>query len=184
MKTRYSFGGDEHLFVECDEEMSLEAFFKSLSMTNAVRDSKSGASPRSARRMPPSRSSSTPDIIKPDDILREVQSIESAAEKAEPVIDTRIIEIPVFYKDPWTHETLMRFRERHQDPNGTDLEYAARINGYATRRRFHRRAFRLALVRVHGRLRRRPAVHVPDGRAASVRSRCRSICARAPTRRS
>ena len=31
MKTRYSYGGDEHIFVECDEEMSLEAFFKSLS---------------------------------------------------------------------------------------------------------------------------------------------------------
>ena len=28
MTTRYSFGGDEHIFVECDEEMSLEAFFK------------------------------------------------------------------------------------------------------------------------------------------------------------
>ena len=37
MKTRYSYGGDEHIFVECDEEMSLEAFFKSLSMTNAVK---------------------------------------------------------------------------------------------------------------------------------------------------
>ena len=42
----------------------------------------------------------------------------------------RIIEVPVYYQDPWTHETLMRFRERHQDPNGTDLEYAARINGF------------------------------------------------------
>ena len=40
MKTRYSFGGDEHIFVEVDEEMSLEAFFKSLSITNAVRESK------------------------------------------------------------------------------------------------------------------------------------------------
>ena len=43
---------------------------------------------------------------------------------------TRIVEVPVFYNDPWTHETLMRFRERHQDPEGTDLEYAARINGF------------------------------------------------------
>jgi len=40
MKTRYSYGGDEHIFVEVDEGMSLEAFFKSLSMTNAVRQSK------------------------------------------------------------------------------------------------------------------------------------------------
>ena len=40
MKTRYSFGGDDHIFVEVDEEMSLDAFFKSLSITNAVKESK------------------------------------------------------------------------------------------------------------------------------------------------
>ena len=37
MKTRTSFGGDEHIFVEFDEEMSLEAFFRSLSVTKAVK---------------------------------------------------------------------------------------------------------------------------------------------------
>ena len=40
MKNRYSFGGDEHIFVEVDEAMSLEAFFTSLSITNAVREAK------------------------------------------------------------------------------------------------------------------------------------------------
>ncbi|WP_256750053.1 allophanate hydrolase subunit 1 [Mesorhizobium sp. Mes31] len=132
MKNRYSFGGDEHLFVECDESMSLEAFFKSLSMTNAVRDSQI----RGVTEICPANASFqikfNPDIIRPDDMLREVQAIESAASKTDPVIATRIIEIPVFYQDPWTHETLMRFRERHQDPQATDLEYAARINNYAT----------------------------------------------------
>ena len=39
METRYSFGGDDHIFVEVDEAMSLDAFFTSLSMTNAVRES-------------------------------------------------------------------------------------------------------------------------------------------------
>ena len=39
MPTRYTFGGDEHLFVECSDEMSLEAFFKSLSMANGVKES-------------------------------------------------------------------------------------------------------------------------------------------------
>ena len=38
MRARYSFGGDEHLFVEVSEEMSLEAFFKSLSISNGIRD--------------------------------------------------------------------------------------------------------------------------------------------------
>jgi urea carboxylase len=128
MSNRYSFGGDEHLFVECDESMSLEAFFKSLSMTSAIRDSRI----RGVTEICPANASFQikfdPDVIKPDDILAEIQSIEKATTRAEPVIDTRIIEIPVFYEDPWTHETLMRFRERHQDPQATDLEYAARIN--------------------------------------------------------
>ena len=36
----------------------------------------------------------------------------------------------MLYGDPWTHETLMKFRDRHQDPDATDLEYAARINDF------------------------------------------------------
>ncbi len=130
MSARYSFGGDEHLFVECSEEMSLEAFFKSLSMTNGIK----AAGIKGITEICPANASLQvkfdPDVIRPDDILKEVQAIESASENTEPVIKTRIIEIPVYYNDPWTHETLMRFRERHQDPNGTDLEYAARINQF------------------------------------------------------
>ncbi|NVD40628.1 carboxyltransferase domain-containing protein [Ensifer sp. HO-A22] len=130
MPTRYTFGGDEHLFVECSDEMSLEAFFKSLSMANGVKES----GIKGITEICPANASFQikfdPDQIKPDDVLREVRAIEGAAERAEPVIRTRIVEIPVFYNDPWTHETLMRFRERHQEPSGTDLDYAARINGY------------------------------------------------------
>ena len=132
MTTRYTFGGDEHLFVECSDEMSLEAFFKGLSMAKGVRES----GIKGVTEICPANASFqikfNPDIIKPDDILREVKSIEGAAEKAEPVIKTRIVEIPVFYNDPWTNETLMRFRERHQEPTGTDLDYAAKINDYSS----------------------------------------------------
>ena len=128
MKTRFSFGGDEHIFAEVDEAMSLEAFFKSLFITNAVRDAKI----KGVAEICPANASYQvkfdPDLIKPDDMLAELKRLDTATEKSEPVIATRIIEIPVLYNDPWTHETLMRFRERHQDPNGTDLEYAARIN--------------------------------------------------------
>ncbi|HEX2885599.1 allophanate hydrolase subunit 1 [Vineibacter terrae] len=132
MKTRYSFGGDEHIFVEVDEEMSLEAFFKSLSMTNAVKESRI----KGVTEICPANASFQikfdPDAIAPDDLLAELKRLEGATEKAESTVSTRIVEIPVFYGDPWTHETLMRFRERHQDPGGTDLQYAARINGYAS----------------------------------------------------
>ena len=130
MKTRYCFGGDEHIFVEVDEEMSLDAFFKTLSMTNAVRDSQIEGVTEICPANASFQIKFDPDVISPDDMLEELKSIEAGAEKSEHVIETRIIEIPVFYRDPWTHETLMRFRERHQDPNSTDIEFAARINNF------------------------------------------------------
>lgn len=132
MKTRYSFGGDEHIFVEVDEEMSLEAFFKSLSMTRAVRESQI----KGVTEICPANASYQikfdPDQISPNDMLAELRQLEGSADGGDTVLNTRIIEIPVLYNDPWTHETLMRFRERHQDPGSTDLEYAARINDFAT----------------------------------------------------
>lgn len=132
MSSRYTFGGDEHIFVEVSEEMSLEAFFKALSMTNAVRN----ANIRGVTEICPANASFQikfdPDLIHPDDLMSELKRMEEIADKEEAVLNTRIIEIPVYYQDPWTHETLMRFRERHQDPDATDIEYAARINGYGS----------------------------------------------------
>jgi urea carboxylase len=130
MKTRYSHGGDEHIYVEMDDEMSLDAFFKSLSMSNAVRDAKI----KGVTEICPANASFQvrfdPDIIAPDQMMKKVKELEHKAENAEKRLKTRIIEIPVYYQDPWTHETLMRFRQRHQDPSGSDLDYAARINGF------------------------------------------------------
>ena len=130
MSLRYSFGGDDHIFAEVDEEMSLEAFFKSLSITNAVRESQI----QGVTEICPANASYQikfdPDRIRPDDLLTELKNLESAADSAKSVLQTRVVEVPVLYNDPWTHETLMRFRERHQDPNATDLEYAARINNF------------------------------------------------------
>ncbi len=129
MTARYSFGGDEHIFVEVNEEMSLEAFFKSLSITNAVKDAKI----KGVTEICPANASFQikfdPDVIKPDAMLAELKKFEvAAAANTQSSLKTRIIEIPVLYNDPWTHETLMKFRERHQDPKSTDIEYAARIN--------------------------------------------------------
>ncbi|MEC9244254.1 MAG: allophanate hydrolase subunit 1 [Pseudomonadota bacterium] len=132
MKPRYTFGGDEHLFVEVEEEMSLDAFFKSLSMTRIIAE----RAIEGVTEICPANASFQvkfdPDVVAPEVLLEEVRSIEAEAGNADPVLQTRLIEVPVFYQDPWTHETLMRFRERHQDPQGTDLEYAARINGYSS----------------------------------------------------
>lgn len=132
MESRYTFGGDEHIFCQIGEEMSLEAFFKSLSMTNAVRDSQIRGVTEICAANASYQIKFDPDVIKPDDMLAELKKLESQADASENRLDTRIVEIPVLYNDPWTHETLMRFRERHQDPSGTDLDYSARINGFGS----------------------------------------------------
>jgi len=71
MQTRFSFGGDEHIFAEVDEAMSLEAFFKSLFITNAVREAKI----KGVSEVCPANASYQvkfdPDVIKPDDLLAE-----------------------------------------------------------------------------------------------------------------
>jgi urea carboxylase len=130
VKTRYTHGGDEHIYVEMDDEMSLEAFFKSLSMSTAVRE----ANIPGVTEICPANASFQvrfdPDVTAPSDMLKKIQDLEHKAGTSAKRLTTRIIEIPVFYQDPWTHETLMRFRERHQDPSGSDLDYAARINGF------------------------------------------------------
>lgn len=130
MKAQFSFGGDEHLLCQCSAEMSMSAFFKSLAATRAIRESEitgvlevCGGNTSYLVRF-------DPDLIHPDDLRREIEAIDSAAERSEPVLNTRIIDVPVYYQDPWTHETMMAFRERHQEPDSTDLEYAAKINGY------------------------------------------------------
>lgn len=132
-RARYSFGGDEHVFVEISQEMSLPAFFKAMALSSEL----------TRRRIPgvtevcPANAAYLvrfdPDLIAPDALLATLQQIEATVGDAQDLERaTRIIEIPVLYNDPWTHETLMRFRQRHQDPEHTDLEYAARSNGHAT----------------------------------------------------
>jgi len=127
---RYSFGADEHIFVELSEEMSLEAFFKGMAITTALARKKV---PGIAEICPANASYQVkfdPDVTHPREMMKLLQQIERDIGSVELELNTRIIEIPVLYNDPWTRETLMRFRERHQEPTSTDIQYAARINDF------------------------------------------------------
>jgi urea carboxylase len=132
MSNRYAFGGDEHIFVEVSEAMSLEAFFKSLSICHAIKEARI----KGITEVCPANASFQvrfdPDLISPRDLLTELKHLEHYAAQAEHTLKTRIIQVPILYDDPWTHETMMRFRERHQDPGSTDLKYAARINSFSS----------------------------------------------------
>lgn len=130
MTTRYTLGGDEFLFVELSESMTLEAFFRGLLITDRLRELDLDGVTEICSANASFQVRFDPDILSVATLQDELEGIESALGEQDAVLETRIVEVPVLYQDPWTHETLMRFRDRHQDPDSTDIEYAARINGY------------------------------------------------------
>ncbi len=127
--TRYSWGGDDHIFVELDEEMSLQKNFQVMAITRKLREQQLAG----VFDICPANASYQvrydPDVIDPQSLLDRLRRLDDEVGDAHDVtLSTRILEIPVFYQDPWTHETQMRFRDRHQNPDGTDIEFAARVN--------------------------------------------------------
>jgi urea carboxylase len=130
---RYTYGGDEFIFVELSEEMSFRANLKARAI---LQELERRSVPGILDLCPNSTSyliHFDPDQLKPDVLLRELQSIEAGlGDLGDFHFPARVIDVPILYDDPWSTECLMRYRDRHQDPASTDLEYMARINGFAS----------------------------------------------------
>jgi urea carboxylase len=129
--SRYSFGADEFVFVELSEAMSLETTLRVIAITDALRtDGIAGLldiCPAHVSYM----LRVDPDVLDPREVVALLEDLHHrCGDSSELTIHARLIELPVFYDDPWTRETLMRFRDRHQAPELTDLQYCARINGF------------------------------------------------------
>ena len=127
---RYEFGGDDHVFVELDEAMSFDANFRAMAITPQIRardvDGVNEICPANASYMV----QFDPDVVHPESMVDELKDIAAETDISEYEWETRVIDVPVLYDDPWTHDTQMDFRDRHQDPDSTDLEYSARINDF------------------------------------------------------
>ncbi|MGG1659931.1 5-oxoprolinase subunit B family protein [Brevibacillus sp. NRS-1366] len=130
MKTLYEYGGDEFIFVQLSEEMSLESNFTGMAITRKLKEKRIDG----ILDICPSNASYmirfNPDIVDPAFLMDELKQIEKMTDPFDVTISSRLVDVPVLFEDPWTHEALMRFRDRHQDPEATDLQYSARINGY------------------------------------------------------
>lgn len=135
--SRFSFGADEFVFVELSEEMSLETTLRVIAITDELaRESLHGvtdicpAHVSYMLRLDPAH-------LDPRDVVEVLERIHTqCGDSAHLKIESRLIEIPVYYDDPWTKETVMRFRDRHQSQELNDLEYCAEINGFKTTQDF------------------------------------------------
>lgn len=138
---RYSWGGDEFLVIEISPAMSLEANFvaESIAMRLEQRelDGIIDICPANAGLL----IRFNPDVLPHTELERITRELErEVRSQAAGTLRTRIIEVPVWYNDPYTLETGAMFREGfHQRPEGTDLDYAAEVNGLASAEEFIRR---------------------------------------------
>lgn len=134
---RYEYGGDEFVFVELAEQMSLESNFLGMAITRKIKEKNwpgiLDVCPANASYMV----RVDPEVFHPQQLIQELQDLERSVSGLDDIeIVSRLVDVPILFEDPWTHEALMRFRDRHQDPHATDLEYAARINGYRSKEDF------------------------------------------------
>lgn len=131
-QARYSWGGDDSVFVELDEAMSLQANFRVMAITRTLKDRR----PAGVVDVCPANASYQvrydPDVIAPTSLVGLLGDLDHEVGDAHDfTLATRVVEIPVLYRDPWTLETQMRFRDRHQRPEGPDIDFAAEINGFS-----------------------------------------------------
>lgn len=129
--SRASFGGDEFVFVEVATDMDLEATLRVLSLTDAIRNLEleglTDICPAHVSYMV----RVDPDVRDPREVMDALEQVHrEKAEESRLIVHSRIIEMPIYYQDPWSHEVLMRFRDRNHDSSVTDIEYCARINGF------------------------------------------------------
>lgn len=138
---RYTQGGDEFLFVEFDQAMNLVANYLATTVAHGLEQ----LDLNGVIDVCPANASLLvrfdPDVLPIGELERHVKELEAQSRTStQHITETRIIEVPVWYQDPYTSEVVHRFREGyHQDPSGTDLDYAAEVNGLVDAAEFIRR---------------------------------------------
>lgn len=133
---RFSWGGDEFLFCELDQAMSFTANFLALAVCRELGSRKVPGVVEIAQANASYLVRFDPDRVAPQRLLDELREIHEHVDPSDLSIRTRVVDVPAYYNDPWTRECLMNFRDRHQHPTGTDIEYVTRINGFATEEEF------------------------------------------------
>lgn len=136
-ETRFDFVGDEYIYAEISREMSLESNFKALAITDELR----------RRNIPgimdicPANASYLvryqPEVITAADLCDYLKDIDiNKSDVSELNFQTKIIEIPTWYDDPFSRQISHKFHDRHQHPECSDFEFAMRVNGFKEKAAF------------------------------------------------
>ena len=160
--TLYTFGGDEWIVVQLDEAMSVGVNVRAQAITRHLAaldvDGVVDICPANAAYM----IRIDPDVVDPRAMVDQLKEIEAeVGDAADERLPTRLIEIPVFFEDEWTHADAHALPRPPPDA-GQDRH---RVRGGAQRLPddpgVHRRDLRGPVHRVDDRLRPRPRLGLP-----------------------
>lgn len=136
-QTRYSHGGDEWILVELDEAMSLQVNMRAQAICRMVEARQIAGVLDVCCANASYLIRVDPDVIHPRRLVEMLREIEAEVGDAlEFRLQTRVVEVPILWEDEWTLKVLMRFRDRHQTPDKTDIEFAAELNGFDSKEGF------------------------------------------------
>lgn len=124
----YTFAGDEYVFVQVGNDMDLRVNFQ---IQSTCKEIMANQIPGVIEAYPANTSylvHYNPDKILPDTLLNELKGIDKKSFELTS-FDSRLIEIPILYNDPWSIECAKAFSSNHQDPSLTNLEFVAKLNG-------------------------------------------------------
>lgn len=146
-ETRYTHGGDEWVLVELAEAMSIDVNMRAQAISQRLRAERVAG----VRDVCCANASYLvwldPDVLDPRDAIALLRELEAeVGDAADLRLQTRVVDIPVLWGDEWTHETVMRFRDHHQTPDKTDIEFAAELNGFDSADAFREAMFATPLI--------------------------------------
>ncbi len=130
-QTRYTHGGDEWILVELAEAMSLGVNMRAQAICRALEAKHLDGILDVCCSNASYLIRVDPDTLDPRDAVEQLKALEEEiGDAADFRLQTRVVEVPILWEDEWTLKTLMRFRDRHQTPDKTDIEFAAELNGF------------------------------------------------------
>ncbi|WP_017727714.1 5-oxoprolinase subunit B family protein [Halalkalibacterium ligniniphilum] len=137
-ETKFDFVGDDYIYAEISPEMSEDSNFKALAITNELRK----------RDLPgvleicPSNASYlvqfNPEVISARDLLESLKEIDmTKSNPSELNLEIRVIEIPIWYDDPYTEEYSKKYRERNVIKDDiSNFNLVMKVNGYTDKKSF------------------------------------------------
>src|SRR3954462_12967022 len=141
-ETRYSNGGDEWMLVQLAEGMSVGVNMRALAICRRLEEQRLDG----VLDVCPSNASYLvrldPDVLHPRALEERLRELEAeVGDAADFHLVTRVVDVPILWDDPWTHEVVQRFHDRHQTPDLTDIEFAAQLNGFESPEAFRDAVF-------------------------------------------